>query len=196
VTDTTSFLRDHPVGHTDFLVGKARGGSQTAWQELHRRYHKMLVAQIQARIPGFARRRFDAEDVLQAALTRAWQNIHAFEYRGEGSFRCWLATLVVNTFLGELKAQRAARARAHETEAEPAPIDAAAHVRDGAVHAQRSAMLEALGEMSDEDRDILIQRHFEELSFDDIAAIQGCPRARARELYSQAFGRLQRRLGA
>jgi RNA polymerase sigma-70 factor (ECF subfamily) len=196
VSDTSSFLREHPFGHTEFLVGRARGGSQTAWQELHRRYHTMLVAQLQARIPGFARRRFDAEDVLQAALIRAWQSIDSFEYRGEGSFRRWLATLVVNTFRNELEAQRAERERGHETEVEPGAISAVAHGRDGELGLERAAVLEALGQLSDEDRDILIQRHFEELSFEAIAASQGCKRERARQLYSLAFERLQRRLRA
>jgi RNA polymerase sigma-70 factor (ECF subfamily) len=196
VSDTSSFLREHPFGHTEFLVGRARGGSQTAWQELHRRYHTMLVAQLQARIPGFARRRFDAEDVLQAALIRAWQSIDSFEYRGEGSFRRWLATLVVNTFRSELEAQQAERERGHETEVEPGTISAVAHGRDGELGLERAAMLEALGQLSDEDRDILIQRHFEELSFEAIAASQGCKRERARQMYSLAFGRLQRRLRA
>ena len=196
MTDTSSFLRENPFGHTEFLVGKVRGGSQAAWEELYRRYRTMLVAQVQARIPGFALRRFDAEDVLQTALTRAWQNIDSFEYRGEGSFRRWLATLVVNAFLNELKRQRAEREGAHETEVEPGQVTAAEHARDRELGQQSAAMLEALGQMTDEDRDILIQRHFEELSFEAIASIQGCKREQARQHYSQAFERLQQRLRA
>ena len=196
--DTSGFLRENPFGHTEFLVGKARGGSDSAWREIDRRYHTMLMAQVQARIPGFARRRFDAEDVLQTALTKAVQSIGSFEYRGEGSFRCWLATLVVNTFQNELKSQRAAREQPHETEVEHELDARMVHASQQAsqLGQRRTAMLEVLGELSDEDRDILIQRHFEELSFDAIAAIQGCKREQARQLYSLAFERLQRRLRA
>jgi DNA-directed RNA polymerase specialized sigma24 family protein len=51
-------------------------------------------------------------------------------------------------------------------------------------------MIEALGQMDDVDRDILIQRHFEGLNFEQIAAIQGCKREKARTLYNQASKRL------
>src|SRR5262245_52676102 len=104
--DTTRWLRDHPIGNTEFLVDKAKAGSQTAWNEIYKRYRTMLVANVQARISGYARRRFDSEDVLQLAFFRAWQCIQSFEYRGEGSFRRWLATLVVNTFRNEDKRRK------------------------------------------------------------------------------------------
>jgi RNA polymerase sigma-70 factor (ECF subfamily) len=194
VDSTTSFLRKNPDAHTEFLVGKARAGSETAWRELFSRYRKMLVAQVQARIPGFARRRFDAEDVLQAAFVRAWRNIESFEYRGEGSFRRWLATLVVNTFQTELRSQ--GRAEHQESETELSRVADQAALREGELDRERVAMLEAMGELGEEDRDILIQRVFEELSFDAIAEIMGCGREAARQLYTQAVQRLQRRLGA
>ena len=57
-------------------------------------------------------------------------------------------------------------------------------------------MLEAIGQLEEEDRDILIQRHFEDMTFDEIARIQECPRERARTIYAQALARLQRRLRA
>ena len=96
--DTTEFLRKNPEGHTEFLIERARSGSSTAWREIYRRYRKMLIVQIQARIPGYARRRFDEEDVLQQVLAKVYACIESFEYRGEGSFRRWLARLIVNEF--------------------------------------------------------------------------------------------------
>jgi DNA-directed RNA polymerase specialized sigma24 family protein len=57
-------------------------------------------------------------------------------------------------------------------------------------------MLEAMGKLSDEDRDILIQKNVEELSFDAIAAVLGCSRERAREKYATALERLERRMRA
>ena len=55
-------------------------------------------------------------------------------------------------------------------------------------------MLEALGQLGEEDRDILIQRVFEERSFEAIAESLECPRERIRQLYAVAIQRLQREL--
>ena len=189
----SSNLRDTSSGHTDVLLSRARSGSEEAWNILYLRYRRMLIAHVQARIPGLARRRFDAEDVLQTAVTRAWQNLDTFQYDGEGSFRRWLATLVVNSCLNELRGawpalEVPALVLAEQEERE-------AHARNQ-LDETRSSMLEAMGQLSAEDRDILIQRHIEELSFDAIAEIQSCTREKARALYASALERLERRMGA
>lgn len=191
--ETSSYLRDHPGENTEFLVAKAKAGSQAAWERIYAQYRKMLIAQVQARSPGFARRRFDAEDILQIAFKNAWEGIRDFEYRGEGSFRRWLATLIVNAFQNELRHPTVEYAVAGEGgELEALPVSQT----DVELGLDRTAMLEALGLLDDEDRDILIQRHFEELSFEDIARIQGCARESARTIYAQAVKRLQRKLRA
>lgn len=190
--DTSSNLRDRQIGNTEFLVGKAKAGSEAAWKEIYARYKTMLVAQVQARIPGFARRRFDADDVLQVAIMRAWQSLPDFEYRGDGSFRRWLATLVIRTFDSALRDGRP------DVGAEERGLSKVEDESSGLsleLRQERVAMLEALGKMDDEDRDLLIQRHFEELSFEQIGEILGCSREKARGLYTLAFQRLQRLLG-
>ncbi len=192
--ETTRFLREHPEHNTEFLVAKAKENSQDAWRILLERYHTMLIAHVRVRIPGFARRSFDAEDALQIACMKAHEAIGDFTYRGEGAFRRWLATLAVNAFRSEL------RKRSHE-HAQIAGGDEAledlpeSETRAG-VDAQLAAVLEAMGGMSEEDRDILIQRDFERMTFEEIARTEGWPRERARTLYLEAFKRLQGRLGA
>jgi RNA polymerase sigma-70 factor (ECF subfamily) len=158
----------------------------------------MLVTQIQALIPGFARRRFDADDVLQAAFARAWTSIQGFRYEGEGSFRCWLATLVVNEFRDQLGRQRTERKHRAEGDHEEqiAGLADEADVRRQELREEHVALLESLGLLSDEDRDILILRHFEKLSFAAIGDVLNCDREGARRRYLQAQERLLKRRGA
>lgn len=193
VSDTSSYLRENPAAHTEFLVDKAKGGSEAAWRELYTRYRKMLVTNVQARIPGFARRHFDAEDVLQAAVMKAWQRIESFQYQGEGSFRRWLTTLVLNEFQNELRGKHRDNPLSLDAAAAPSELDRRA-VQDNGLSDAKTGLLEALGQIQDEDRDILIQRVFEERSFDAIAASLECPREKVRQLYALAVQRLQREL--
>lgn len=191
---TSASPRDEPdqPGRTDFLLGQARAGSQDAWKRLFQRYRKMLRAHVQSRIRGFARGRQDADDLLQTAFLRAWQKIGTFEYAGEGSFRRWLATVVVHTCTNELEERRTASLQSG-TLADHDEREAREHSEQ---EERRIAMLEALGELDEEDRDLLIQRIVEDLSFEDIGANLGCSREKARELYGVALERLMRRMSA
>jgi len=187
--ETSERLESNP--NTEYLVGKAKSGSNAAWRKILEKYRRMLEAHVRARIPGFARRRFDVDDVLQTAFLNAWEHRQTFEFRGEGSFRRWLATLVVHACTNELR-------RPHESSpAEGGEIEEIPNSETQVeLSEERVAMLEAIGQLEEEDRDILIQRHFEDMTFDEIARIQECPRERARTIYAQALARLQRRLRA
>jgi hypothetical protein len=59
VGDTSEILRQSGGGNTEFLVSKAKAGSDAAWREIYRRYERMLIAQVQATFPGFRHRRFE-----------------------------------------------------------------------------------------------------------------------------------------
>jgi RNA polymerase sigma-70 factor (ECF subfamily) len=48
----------------------------------------------------------DAEDVLTDSYTRIFQKIKAFEYRGKGSLKRWINTLVINECLRYLKRRK------------------------------------------------------------------------------------------
>ena len=184
------------LGKTDVLLGQAKGGDQQAWKRLFERYRKMLRAHVEARIFGFARRRLDAEDVLQAAFMRAWQAIESFEYKGEGSFRRWLACVVVNTCTNELRAHQSGSLQlltSDKVMAEHAEQQAQEHSER---EERRIAMMEAMGALEEEERDILIMRIVEELSFEEIGKALGCSREKARELYGTAQERLMRRMSA
>jgi RNA polymerase sigma-70 factor, ECF subfamily len=177
---------------TDVLLGQAKSGSQDAWKRLFQRYHKMLLAHVQARIRGLARRRQDAEDLLQAGFLRAWQKIESFVYEGEGSFRRWLATVVVHTCLNELEKRRTGLLQSGSL----ADHDQLQAQQRSDQEERRVAMIEAMGGLDEEDRDVLIQRVVEELGFEEIGKNLGCSREKARERYAAATERLARRVGA
>ena len=173
---------------TDVLLGQAKSGSQDAWKRLFQRYHKMLLTHLQARISGLARRRADAEDLLQAGFLRAWQKIESFEYDGEGSFRRWLATVVVNTCLNELEKRQSGALQSGALK----DHDHQQAQQRSAQEERRAALIEAMGALEEEDRDVVIQHVVEELSFEEIGENLGCSRETARVRYAAAMERLAR----
>jgi len=61
--------------------------------------------------------------------------------------------------------------------------------------AERRALFEQLGALAEEDRDLLIMREFERLSWEAIGEVLDCSIEKARRDHALAFQRLQRRLG-
>jgi RNA polymerase sigma-70 factor (ECF subfamily) len=190
VGETTDFLRRNPSGNTEYLIDKARDGSEAAWREILRRYHTMLGFHVRARIHGISTP--DVEDLLQRVLSKVVVHIRKFEYRGEGSFRKWLAKLVVNECKNEIQSQAALQTESRElTEVEDV---ARAHSEE--LSAERRNLLEKLGELEADDRDLLIMRYFEKMAWDAIADVLGCSIEKVKSDYDVAFQRLSRRLGA
>ncbi len=186
---------------TQDLLRRARRGSNVAWEVFYRRYRRFLIFAVQMRIPGFAQRQFDAEDVLQSAFLSAWQEIQSFEYRGEGSFRSWLRGIVVNHFRNKLRAHERRRQQmlvesqamgsdelADDRTSSNDPAAAAARAEDEARFIQK------LRELSEEDQEILGMRIFERLAWSDIGAIIDCDRVTARRRCGEAVKRLERLL--
>lgn len=188
----TSEILAQGAGNTEFLVSKAKQGSDAAWTEIYKRYRVMLIAQVQSQFVRFRDRRFDAEDVLQQAFTNAWRNIQDFEYRNEGAFRRWLSTLVLNAFRN-LLAARGPRER--ETDSgELKQIEDPTPEGNHARKQLNAGILEALGKLDEVDRDILIQHDIEGRSFEEIAETLRASREKVRLLYKDALDRLKRLL--
>ena len=194
MSETSKYLRENPLGQTVYLLERARAGSDTAWREILRRYHTMLVFHVRASIHGI--RTQDLEDLLQTVLSKAVAHLGKFQYTGEGSFRRWLATLVVNECRNELAARAAELRRLGTEPSELTEVPDEAGAASAAAHEERKALVTGLGELEQGDRDLLIMRYFERLSWDAIAEILGCSIEKAKGDYDVAFKRLARRLGA
>ena len=72
------------------LVRQARNGDYRAFELLFER-HRLLVYRFAY---GMTNRRDDAEDVVQEAFVRAYQNLH--RYRNEAKFTTWILRIVTN----------------------------------------------------------------------------------------------------
>lgn len=76
-----------------YLVGAAQRGDLDAFEVLVRR-HEDAVFRLALRMTGSAP---DAEEAAQDALVQAWRSLHL--YRGDASFKVWLARIATNRCL-------------------------------------------------------------------------------------------------
>jgi RNA polymerase sigma factor (sigma-70 family) len=135
------------------------------------------------------RREADAEDLTQEAFIRALQ---AFEgYRG-GNSRAWLLTIVRNTCYSFLQ-----RTRPHEARE---GFDEVAHLLEDAGADPETLLLQqataglvqrALEQMPLEQREVLVLREQEELSYTQIAEVVGAPIGTVMSRLARARGRVR-----
>jgi RNA polymerase sigma-70 factor (ECF subfamily) len=114
----------------------------------------------------------DAADVLQEAVMRALQYFDSYE---GGDARSWLLQIVRNsahTWIG--KNRPAGRVLLSENDSDAAG-DAEDPMSAVAAQAEREGLRRAIGQLPLEQREVLILREFEELSYRQIARIIDSP---------------------
>jgi RNA polymerase sigma-70 factor (ECF subfamily) len=92
-----------PTGDESVLVNAARKGDIGAFEELVRRYDRNVFRIAQ----HITQNREDAEDVVQDAFLKAYQNLGQFQ--GQSKFYTWLVRIAVNEALMRLRRRRPER---------------------------------------------------------------------------------------
>src|SRR3954466_12169664 len=87
----------------DFLVEQCKGGNQSAFNELMRRYHSAALKVALS----IVRDRQDAEDEVQNAFWKAYE--HIGQFNKDAKFSTWLTRIVVNQCLMKLRRLRRTR---------------------------------------------------------------------------------------
>ena len=158
------------------LVGRAAAGEAGALEVLYDRYARVVFA-FALRIVGD---RQLAEELLQEAFLRAWQQAAAFR-PGRGSFVTWLLSITHNLAIDEVRRRRRRPQRA-EGEEPAAALAAVADAGPGAdvegevwLGALRGAIAAALDGLPAARREVIELAYFGGLTQREIAARLGEP---------------------
>ncbi|GGA58984.1 RNA polymerase sigma factor [Edaphobacter acidisoli] len=156
-------------GWTDLeVIERVKAGEVALYEVIMRRYNQRLyrVARSILRNDG------EAEDVMQDAYVRAYQ--HLSQYSGAAPFATWLTRIAVNEALARLRL----RNRNQQLEDDDRNGDGPMHVADTAPDPERSASVaemnhfleEAVLDLPEQYRTVVMLRDIEELSTADTAA--------------------------
>ena len=174
------------------LVSEARGGSQSAFEQIVRRYQRPVISLI-ARMTGD---RALAEDLAQETFVKAFRNLDAFDPARRLS--SWLFRIAHNTTidaLRRLKPDLVDLDAFPEGDARGDP--AAPPVPDGVEQAALSAAHnQALRGLRPGYRAAIALRYDQDLPFDEIGQILGVPEVTARTYVHRARKALARSLEA
>jgi RNA polymerase sigma-70 factor (ECF subfamily) len=143
----------------DDLMTETRAGSQAAFEALFERYREPIWRFFRRRTQDAAVARELAQDTFVALLEGARR------YRAQGMFRSYLFSVAYNVLL----ADRRKRANRHAESLASEPASPVAD-RDDIIW-----LREALATLDEGDREILMLREYEELSYQEIADVRGIP---------------------
>jgi RNA polymerase sigma-70 factor (ECF subfamily) len=180
------------------LVAQTLGGRPDAYGELVRRY-QATVYNVAYRLVG---ERQEALDVAQDAFVRGYHALRTFDQ--ERPFGPWIGRIATNVALVSLQRRRVPTiplgrivgAGGEERAADVVPPDPARGPEENFLAAERDAELRrAILALPPRYRAVIELRHFQDLSYEEIAAALGLPLSdvkshlfRARKLLREALG--------
>jgi RNA polymerase sigma-70 factor (ECF subfamily) len=196
---------DTGLSLTRVQLRAARAGDRGALDELLARYLPWVRQTVALRLGQPLRACADLDDLVQESLLDAFRGLDRFEDRSEGSFRNWLASIVLNNVRD---ASRRARGGAGRPRVQPL-ADSSTSTFAGPTPAARDAapselaraneledrIEQAMLRLSATHREVLILRDRCDLGYAEIAEqLQFKNADTARALYSRALAHLQSRL--
>ena len=181
-----------PVDDGD-LVAAARRGDRDAFRTLFERYHRRAYSLAF----GVVRDQDDALDVVQDAFIKAHKYLDKFE--GNSSFYTWLYRIVMNLAIDHLRKHRRARPveldEATLTDIALLPKLLGDHPGRALLDKEiRARIDDALTELSDNHRAVLVMRELEGLSYEEMARAMGCSKGTIMSRLFHARRNMQKRL--
>jgi RNA polymerase sigma-70 factor (ECF subfamily) len=189
---------------TQKLLERARAGDSSAFESLFKRHRIPLQRAIAMRMDRRVSARADASDVLQETYFEAFKRLPTYLEQEGMPFYLWLRWIAREKVIGLHRRHLGAGKRTVQHEVPLMPVDSSAKLVSGLIGrlpspSQQLAKAElaerlrmALGQMNADDRDLILWRHFEQLSTRDVAQLLHITEAAANKRYIRAVERLRK----
>jgi RNA polymerase sigma-70 factor (ECF subfamily) len=196
-----------PSTETQQLLDFARAGDHNARDQLLDRHREALRRMINLRMDPMLKRRVDASDIVQDVLIEAHRRLSDYLNSTNMPFQLWLRHLARDHLIDSHRHHRGAAKRSIDRE-QPAcdprfqdqsALDLVALARDrqltpAAAATQRELELRfqaAIETLDETDREVVLMRHFEQLSNQETAQALGLSEPAAGMRYLRAMRRLR-----
>ena len=183
------------------LIRRAQGGDVEAFCRLAREYERRVYALAL----HYCRHPEDAEDLSQEVWLKAFRSLRGFRF--ESSFHTWLRRIMVNTFLNRRRAETVTRdeVKTHVR------LDSLEEMLDEQTLARglsdagaeddyhrrilAGRVMQALGELTEQQRLIFLLKHREGMTSQEIADSLGCTAGTVKKSLFRSVEKLRASLG-
>ena len=181
-----------------------RGGDETVIGQLFEHHRPRLTRMVQFRLDPRLAGRIDPEDVVQETFIEAEKRLDAYR-NDDKPFLVWIRLITQQTMIDLHRKHLGAKMRTAGKEVSAPQSGTLSGLfvghftspsREMMREEVRSKIESALQEMDEIDREVLMLRHFEDLSNKDVALVLGIQENAASNRYVRALGRLKGFLGS
>jgi RNA polymerase sigma-70 factor (ECF subfamily) len=182
-----------PAGDTD-LIKRAQAADIDAFCRLAERYARRIYLLAS----HYCRNAQDAEDLSQEVWLKAYQALGSFRF--DSSFYTWLRRITINTFLNHRRSSFFRR-NGQTMAVQLVHIDSETSVESQSSSPENiynkllfENVVNALAELTPSQRLSFLLRHYEGMSYDEIANAMNCSTGTVKKGVSRAIGKLRARL--
>lgn len=192
---------------TEVLLAAAKGGDDDAVNRLLEKHRAAVHRLVQVRLDRKVQQRVDVSDVVQDVMIEASGRLDKYLNDPVMAFHLWLRQIAWDRIIDTYRRHRVSAKRNMDREQamtgpggpDQSTMDFAAHLCDPAMTPQAAAtqreiagqVEEAIELLGDQDREIVIMRHYEHLSNQEIAEVLGLNAPAASMRYLRALRRLR-----
>lgn len=195
---------------TDQLLVGARDGNVSAVNRLLDRHRAAVHRMVRIRLDHKIQRRVDVSDVVQDVMLEANRRLQEYLENPVMAFHLWIRQIARDRIIDAHRRHRASARRSVDREQvlaaqgeDPASVRLGAQLMDprltpAAAATQREMarrVEQAIGELGSHDGEIIVMRHYEHLSNQEVAQVLNLTEAAASMRYLRAIRRLRGLLG-
>lgn len=200
-----------PIGEkTQELLDGAKGGDDSAVNQLMDRHRDALRRMVQMRLDQKIQRRVDVSDVVQDVLVEANRRLQDYLQNPVMSFHLWLRQIAKDRIIDAHRRHRVSAKRSVDREqplVAPAGLDRstmelAAQICDAELTPAAAATQQelarrveaAITQLNEQDQEIILMRHYEQLTNQEVAQALQLTEPAASMRYLRAVRRLRESL--
>lgn len=192
---------------TQVLLDRVRDGDEAAINGLLARHREAIKRMIDRRMDRVVQRRVDASDIVQDVMLEANRRLGDYLANPTMPFQLWLRHMARDRLIDAHRRHRVAANRSVDREVslsagggdDRSAADVVAGIADRELtpaaaatwHELERRFAAAVEQLEDDDRQIVLLRHFEHLSTADAAAALGLSKPAAGMRYLRAMRRLR-----
>lgn len=196
--------------HTEELLNGARAGSDDAKGQLLNRHRDALHRMVELRLDRKIQQRVDASDIVQEVMIEANRRLNKYLADPVMPFHLWLRQMAKDRIIDAHRRHRGSVKRSVDREQAMAAragldrstMELAAQLCDPEMTPAAAATMQelqrrfqaALETMDDQDREVVLMRHFEQLSNQEVASTLGLTEPAASMRYLRAIRKLKKML--
>jgi len=154
------------------LIQSYLDGDQGSLEVLFNKYKDKLYTYIFFLV----RKQEIAEDVFQETFYKAIQSLKAGKYKDDGRFFPWLSRIAHNMVIDHFRAEKKMNNVSHSEENENSYYQSSKieNIEDEMEQSQKQAdVKKILAYLPDEQREVVVMRHYLDMSFKEISSVTG-----------------------